>query len=84
MKKFITFSLYTSVFFIFVFISLLWSRENTSHKGSNFTKGMLPGTPNATLWNINNISGWLRNDGWSGRNPYTGKIMLIMQQEVKR
>jgi len=31
-----------------------------------------PEPPNAyyTLWNINNLSGWIRNDGNSGSNPY--------------
>jgi len=29
------------------------------------------GTPSATLYNVNNISGWIRDDGWSAQNPST-------------
>ncbi len=30
------------------------------------------GEPHQTLMNINNFSFWLREDGWSGRNPFNG------------
>jgi hypothetical protein len=30
------------------------------------------GTPASTLININNIAGWIRNDGWSARVPSSG------------
>lgn len=30
------------------------------------------GTPASTLININNIAGWIRNDGWSARIPSSG------------
>lgn len=38
------------------------------------TGGMLKptGTPASTLININNLAGWIRNDGWSARVPSSG------------
>ncbi|NIV95766.1 T9SS type A sorting domain-containing protein [candidate division KSB1 bacterium] len=38
------------------------------------------GQPRSTLININNISMWIRNDGWSARNPHTGNGGVIFPQ----
>lgn len=35
------------------------------------------GEPMATLMNINDISMWVRADGWSERNPITGESGII-------
>jgi len=39
------------------------------------------GTPAATLLNINQISFWARNDGWSARDPQTGNSGLIFPRQ---
>ncbi len=50
-----------------------WSSDRTS--GNNHQPSSLyrvDGAPVSTLININNLAGWIRNDGWSARNPGTG------------
>ncbi|MCK6618904.1 MAG: T9SS type A sorting domain-containing protein [Calditrichaceae bacterium] len=47
------------------------AKERPPGRGNaNFRSTALPQTQ--TLWNINNIAGWIRNDGYSGNNPFTG------------
>ena len=38
------------------------------------------GEPGAAIMNINHIRYWMRNDGWSGRNPFTGESGVTFQR----
>ncbi|NIV95765.1 T9SS type A sorting domain-containing protein [candidate division KSB1 bacterium] len=60
-----------------IFIPLVVKSQKLEHSSSDF-KPMKPnGQPRSTLININNISMWIRNDGWSGRNPETGEAGIV-------
>ena len=52
---------------------------NTAWSSDRSGRGIQPGglrkpdgSPVSTMININNLAGWIRNDGWSARNPGTG------------
>jgi len=61
---------------ILLFIALLFEvSPPTGHASDNAGRG--PGAtndePHSTLLNINNISMWVRDDGWSARTPANGE-----------
>lgn len=56
---------------LILMVCLAIAKERPLARGNaNFRSHALPQTQ--TLWNINDIAGWIRNDGYSGNNPFTG------------
>src|SRR5512147_2575725 len=55
---------------VFSTIALSSDRTGRSHQPSGLYR--TTGSPVSTKININNLSGWIRNDGWSARNPTDG------------
>ncbi|MBM2845863.1 MAG: hypothetical protein HW407_1175, partial [Bacteroidetes bacterium] len=68
----------TLLFSIFLVVTAMlagsaWASDRTlgrNHQPSGIYK--TNGTPVSTLININNVAGWIRNDGWSARIPTSG------------
>ena len=68
----------TLLFSIFLVVAAMlagsaWASDRTlgrNHQPSGIYK--TNGTPVSTLININNLAGWIRNDGWSARIPSSG------------
>ncbi|NIR47637.1 T9SS type A sorting domain-containing protein [candidate division KSB1 bacterium] len=54
-----------------VFIPFVAKSQKPATTSSDFKLTKPNGQPMATLININNLSMWVRADGWSGRNPIT-------------
>ncbi|NIV95499.1 hypothetical protein GWN42_22590 [candidate division KSB1 bacterium] len=68
---------------VFIAGSLLYAREDgrrTDEPGLQLSK--TTGTPRSTRLNINNMSHWLRADGWSARNPSTGGSGVIFPRGI--
>ncbi len=59
---FVTFSLPTNVF----------PGSELDRKSRPFNENISRDLSHSTLFNINNISGWIASDGWSGRHPISG------------
>jgi hypothetical protein len=51
-------------------IALSGDRSGRRHEPVRLLK--TNGSPVSTMININNVAGWIRNDGWSARDPQTG------------
>jgi len=73
-KRFINISILLVAMIIVGSVSLI-AKEPTDTKKSSLRK--IAGDPRATLSNVNNISYWVRADGFSGRNPITGNPGVI-------
>jgi len=72
MKRSIKFFLALTAMGIFIAASMLNAREKPGQKTAPnpaASYGQIQETQ--TLWNINNIAGWIGNDGYSGNNPFT-------------
>lgn len=75
MKKttfvFVAFLVVTAMVLTFISSDIAWSsdRSGRPHQGGLFRTN---GTPVSSFININNVAGWIRNDGWSARDPGTG------------
>lgn len=72
-------SLVLSIFLVVCFAIMLspvnnaWSSDRTLKKDAQVSPLFkTTGQPVSTMININNVAGWIRNDGWSARNPSTG------------
>ncbi len=53
--------------FLVIFPTIGLAKEN--QKTNLASNSAIAGTPTVTLWNVNRISGWISNNGMSGRNP---------------
>ncbi len=58
--------------FLLVFVSLLPAKNESNTNGEQ-RRVEIQGTPTATLWNVNRISGWIASDGESGGVPQTSQ-----------
>ena len=72
-------SLILSIFLVVCFAIMLtpintaWSSDRTLKKSAQVSPLLkTTGQPVSSMININNVAGWIRNDGWSARNPSTG------------
>ncbi|MEK9136308.1 MAG: hypothetical protein AAB393_04240, partial [Bacteroidota bacterium] len=51
---------------------IAWSGDRTGRRHEPVGLFKTNGSPVSTLLNINNLAAWIRNDGWSARDPQTG------------
>lgn len=69
-----------------IFVAVLLSTQNFAQKNmpktSNLQLTKSAGKPRSTLMNINNISMWIRVDGWSARDPRTGNSGVIFPNGI--
>ncbi|MCK6618903.1 MAG: T9SS type A sorting domain-containing protein [Calditrichaceae bacterium] len=73
MKRYSGFLLVLTAMGVFIAASMLSAREKPGQKTApNPAVSYAQIEETQTLWNINNIAGWIRNDGYSGNNPYIG------------
>jgi hypothetical protein len=64
-------------------LCLLTPSSEAVEKSGQRQHGANPlGSPAATLSNINNISVWLRDDGWGARDPETGNSGLTFPRQT--
>lgn len=75
MKKLSSMFAHALVAGAFMLVSFTGSADASDRSGRQPQTGGLrkpDGAPASTLININNIAGWVRNDGWSARVPSSG------------